>query len=303
MKKIISLLASVAMLATASTSVFAAVPSDAAPKAKVSIVGDETKTRTVSGETYYMYTVSIDLSDIGSVDCTPAEADDSVNIGTRLVQLELGFEGDLQAGSGAGATSDGLTLKQVKATQAKNYFDGIYVQFAATECDASYPATADAAKLTKIESKFYAQPGEKFTIKQLSNLNKIGYATYIFNEDTWAVADSGDGVKYVAIDFDADEYTLPTFEEPEPAADVVVNSGKKYDNGYAWNVTVNKDMEAFGVKFYSGEETLEKSVKNVEDLPKLDGGVGYNFNVGLKTAKTIDKADFTADDATATWNK
>lgn len=90
-------------------------------------------------------------------------------------------------------------------------------------------------------------------------------------------------------------------EEPEPAADVVVNSGDKYDNGYVWNVTVNKDMEAFGVKFYSGEDTLAKSVKNVDALPKLDGGVGYNFNVGLKTAKTIDQADFTADDATASW--
>jgi hypothetical protein len=291
------------MLVSASATVFAATPADADPKATITFVGDENTTRVVGGETYYLYTATVDMTGIGTLDCTASADDASMLYGTRLVQYEIGFVGDLKPGAGAGATSTLGTVKQAAASVANNGFVGIMAQYATVDVSVAYPATEAVSGKDPgagiYVCKFYGQPGEKVTID--APTSKLGYMTFVFDDSAWAVVDSGAGVTYADIEYDKAEYTLPTFEEPEPAADVVVNSGKKYDNGYAWNVTVNKDMEAFGVKFYSGEETLEKSVKNVEDLPKLDGGVGYNFNVGLKTAKTIDQADFTADDATASW--
>jgi hypothetical protein len=278
------------MMATSITA-FAAKPEDAvAPKGVVTIEDSGER----DGE-LALYYATIDLSDVGTL--THEKISATKFAGNKVVQYTLEFKGDdllfLEiADATLGATAFGSTADATEDSPAG--FNGIQVAYANTTAKTAYPTASDDSGVIEAACvmAFYGIPGNKVTL----GASQIGYATY--GQD----GKMSGAVERLDVTYDVAEFTLPG-GEPEPAADVVVNSGKKYDNGYAWNVTVNKEMETFGVKFYSGEETLEKSVKNVEDLPKLDGGVGYNFNVGLKTAKTIDKADFTADDATATWNK
>lgn len=282
MKKLSSLLLALAMMATSITA-FAAIPEDAAPKGNVKIVETEE-------EGYYIATV--DLSDVGTLSHTKNGTKYS---GTKIVSYTLEVKGSgiaLDDYSESALGESGFSLSQDVTSDSPAGFDGIQMVYNATTAKAAYPTETPTSN--DIEGAcifaFYGVPGSTVTI----GASQIGYTTFVDNK---AVGVAGERLN---VAYDVTEFTLPG-GEPEPAADVVVNSGDKYNNGYVWNVTVNKDMEAFGVKFYSGEDTLAKSVKNVDALPKLDGGVGYNFNVGLKTAKTIDQADFTADDATASW--
>lgn len=92
--------------------------------------------------------------------------------------------------------------------------------------------------------------------------------------------------------------------DPEPEADPVTAELKESNaNGYIWYVEVADEMDAFGAKFYAGDKTAEREIRNMDALPKLDGDVAYKFNVGLKlnTIDSIDKAEFTANGFTATW--
>lgn len=288
MKKLSSLLLALAMMATSITA-FAAKPEDAvAPKGVVTIEDSGER----DGE-LALYYATIDLSDVGTL--THEKVSATKFAGNKVVQYTLEFKGDdllfLEiADATLGATAFGSTADATVDSPAG--FNGIQVAYANTTAKTAYPTASDDSGVIEAACvmAFYGIPGNKVTL----GASQIGYATY--GQD----GKMSGAVERLDVTYDVAEFTLPG-GEPEPAADVVVNSGDKYNNGYVWNVTVNKDMEAFGVKFYSGEDTLEKSVKNVDALPKLDGGVGYNFNVGLKTAKTIDQADFTADDATASW--
>lgn len=302
MKKIISLLASVAMIVSASATVFAATPSDANPKATISLVGDENTTRVIDDETYYMYTATIDMTGIGTIDCTAAEADESYNVGTRLVQYEVGFVGDLQAGSGAGVTSTLGTVKQVKAKVSQNYFDGIYVQFAATSVDTAYPTTPDTVTDGVgngiIVSKFYGKPGATFTME--SSLCKLGYQTYVFDEDNWAVKDSGDGVTYAPITYDKEVYTLPTFDK-ELA--LTVTPEAKQTNGYVWTADITKganDITSFTAKFTADGETADRAISNIDAVNKFLGEGSTQFNIGLKTAKALTAVEFAVSDGATT---
>lgn len=288
MKKLSSLLLALAMMATSITA-FAAKPEDAvAPKGVVTIEDSGER----DGE-LALYYATIDLSDVGTL--THEKVSATKFAGNKVVQYTLEFKGDdllfLEISDATlGATAFGSTADATEDSPAG--FNGIQVAYANTTAKTAYPTVSDDSGVIEAACvmAFYGIPGNKVTL----GASQIGYATY--GQD----GKMSGAVERLDVTYDVAEFTLPG-GEPEPAADVVVNSGDKYDNGYVWNVTVNKDMEAFGVKFYSGKDTLEKSVKNVDALPKLDGGVGYNFNVGLKTAKTIDQADFTADDATASW--
>lgn len=100
--------------------------------------------------------------------------------------------------------------------------------------------------------------------------------------------------------------TLAPEGEPEPEADPVeVELKESNANGYIWYVEVADKMDAFGAKFYADGKTAEREIRNMDalkELPDLDGPA-YKFNVGLKlnTIDSIDKAEFTANGFTATW--
>lgn len=294
MKKIISLLVAVATAFSVTSAVFAAIPEGAAPKAIVTVAEDaDSYDADYDVNNYgHMYTLTFDFSDLGTLTHSGTAAKAT---GDKITQWLMDVKGDVNFYDGFGNLGDAWN------TNDSSNYTGIRVNFTAGTGGKAYPSSKTTG-VTDCEEAYtlymYGVPGSKVTLTNaeigyvtFSSGNAVGTAEY----KTMSLSEAGEAYAEEIV------ITLPGEVEPEPAADVVVNSGKKYDNGYAWNVTVNKDMEAFGVKFYSGEETLEKSVKNVDALPKLDGGVGYNFNVGLKTAKTINQADFTADDATASW--
>ena len=292
MKKVISLLASVAMLISAASTAFAAVPADANPTGKITLVGDESKTRTISGETYYMYTATVELEGLGTLGLAPAEQDGSVNVGTGISQFEIGYVGNLQAGSGAGSTSDAFTLKQVKASQTNNGFSGIYVQFAATDL-ALVSDKAPDGKIT-VTSKFYGKPGDTFTLQP--TLLKVGYTTIIFDEDAWQIKSAPEGIKYANITYDKDVYTLPEFSAK--TMDMTASLKGKYENGYVWEATVTPGKNAlsqFKAKFTDAatSESVERSVSNPGSMD-FSGTGSLTFNVGLKTARTLSGAEFTA---------
>ena len=290
MKKLSSLLLALAMMATSITA-FAAKPEDAvAPKGVVTI--EDTEERDGDLGLYY---ATIDLSDIGSL--THEKVSATKFSGTKVVQYTLEFKGDdlafVEVSDAAfGASAFAQTADCTEDSPAG--FNGIQLVYGNTTAKTAYPTASDDSGVAEgaCVFAFYGIPGSTVTL----GASQIGYAT--FNEGKMVGS-----IERLDVTYDEITFTLPGGEEPdpEPAADVVVNSSEKYDNGYVWNVTVNNDMNAFDLVFYSGDASLNKSVKNEGDFPKMDGGVGYNFNVGLKTAKTIDKADFTSDDYTATW--
>lgn len=292
MKKVISLLASVAMLISAASTAFAAVPADANPTGKITLVGDESKTRVVNGETYYMYTATVELEGLGTLGLAPAEQDGSVNVGTGISQFEIGYVGDLQAGSGAGSTSDAFTLKQVKASTLKNGFEGIYVQFAATDL-ALVSDKAPNGKVT-VTSKFYGKPGATFTLQP--TLLKVGYTTIVFDENNWQIQSAPEGIKYANITYDKDVYKLPEFSAK--TMDMTASLKGKYENGYVWEATVTPGANAlaqFNAKFTEAGtgKTAERTVHNPGAMD-FSGTGSLTFNVGLRTQKTLSGAEFTA---------
>lgn len=111
--------------------------------------------------------------------------------------------------------------------------------------------------------------------------------------------------EYTFADFAVTNATVkPAEPEPEPEADPVeVELKESNANGYIWYVEVADEMDAFGAKFYAGNQTAERKIRNIDALPVLDGDPTYKFNVGLKlkTIDSIDKAEFTANGFTATW--
>lgn len=295
MKKIISLISVAAMLLATAVPAFAATAevTNCAPKATVTLNHSEEPDE----DGYYFCTLKVDLSDLGDLSGKYASKKLS---GTRLTFASFNIRtdeaNDFISDSLGGTLGDAGSRGNSKDYKGNGQLGYNYV-YTTTDAKVAFPVADSTNKdvtanslAGAVELSFYILPNSTVTILDGA---QVGYLPFEASAIT-----AGYETLYADLTFDKTTFEIPAKEEVK---DVVINSGDKYDNGYVWNVTVNKDMEAFGVKFSTANDSIEKSVKNVEDLPKLDGGVGYKFNVGLKTTNELTQADFTADDYTATW--
>ncbi len=289
MKKIISLLASAALLVSSATA-FAAVPADANPTATVK-VEDTGVAGTGKNEGKEKYTLTVSLDNIGTVESGEEGA------GTRLVQYELGIKGNVAM---AGALKSNLEkAKAAKATMAANKFEGINVLFATTDPSQAYPTSGSTTKCddTYVVT-FWGVPGEDIEI--YSGSAKLGYATFYYDdEETFGLLMTGDGTLYKELAYDQTKFTLPGGTPEETCATFAVDSVNKFDNGYVWTADLTKgtkDIASFKAKFEAGEAVAERAVKNVDVLNKFAGAGKVSFNIGLETKKELTKATFTVND-------
>lgn len=280
MKKIISLLASMAMVFSASSMVFAAIPADAtAPQAEVIVE----PTGVVDGE-LAEYSMIVNLTDLGTV--THNKISTTKYSGTKIVQFNYEMHGaDLLFGD----ISGNLSTAGWTGSGDSSEFTGVYVSYANTTAKTAYPSAV--ASTTECEEAvsliFYGVPGATVTIENA----KIGYLTY--NASTGSAEGK---VEYLPVTFDKTSIKLGGGEEAK-TMDMTASLKGKYENGYVWEATVTPGDNAltqFKAKFTDDKDnTVERSVQNVGSMD-FSGTGSLTFNVGLKTARTLSGAEFTA---------
>lgn len=281
MKKIISLLAAMAMMASVSVTSFAAIPEDAtAPQAKVTV----TDTGAELSDGYATYEMTIDLTDIGTVTYTPIKVGPATKYeGTKIAQFNfqvnsenIFYNADVSGNLGATGWS---------GTGDSSEFKGIYVSYLETALANNYPLVESATDcMGAVKFTFFGVPGETITLSD----GLIGYGTYVKG------AASG-RIEYLNVTFDKTEIVLGGEDEPA-ALDMTVDFNGKYNNGYVWQANITKgenDIDSFTAKFTAGAETADRAITNVEDMVGKFSGGQLSFNIGLDTTKTLTGAEFT----------
>lgn len=294
MKKIISLLASAALVLSASASVFAAVPADANPKV---IVHDPVDLG--SGK----FSVTVDLKDLGTLQGTTNE-DDEIS-GTFVSMFDYRINGDDLAMSGK--ASGGFSSAKADwtysgtSTVASGGFNGVVVRWMAGSSATYYPeagigATAECLGAATI--KFTGTAGKTYTLSDAR----------VFYESL--NADVSDGAKDVSAKFyneAGEEITSITLPGGEPAVKklglTIDGTDAKKENGYIWKLGLTQENGAQADSFTADFKdstglTNTKTARN--EVSKFFGGEGtVEFYVGLKTARTITEFTATVADSTA----
>lgn len=292
MKKIISLLASAALVLSASASVFAAVPADANPKV---IVHDPVDLG--SGK----FSVTVDLKDLGSLN---ASLDEDENLsGTFVSVFTCQLEGDDLAISGK--ANGGLSSAKADwsgsgtSTISSNGFNGVYLSWLAGSVDTYYPSEGTAKECVGAATiKFTGTAGKTYTLAKA----RIGYESLN--------AGVSDGASYVfpkLYNEAGEEITSITLPGGEPAVKklglTIDGTDAKKENGYIWKLGLTQENGAQADSFTADFKdstglTNTKTARN--DVSKFFGGEGtVEFYVGLKTARTITEFKATVADSTA----
>lgn len=294
MKKIISLLASAALVLSASASVFAAVPADANPKVIVHEPVD-----LGSGK----FSVTVDLKDLGTVQGTLNE-DEEIS-GTLVSLFDYHINGDDLAISGK--ASGGLSSAKADwsysgtATKEATGYNGVLVRWIAGSVDTYYPT--DEAKATECLNaatiKFTGTAGATYTLSDA----RIGYDTLV-NGTPVEVTSYVSPKFYNEAGEEITSFTLPGGEPAVKKLGLTIDgTDAKKENGYIWKLGLTQEngakADSFTADFKDSEGlTNTKTARN--NVADFFGGEGtVEFYVGLKTARTITEFTATVADSTA----
>lgn len=294
MKKIISIVAALAMLM--STSVLAVVPEGCtAPKATVTCE----KTAGPDSDGYYDYELKINLSDMGKLYHTGSRKISGDKL--RSVSIDLRADKAMEVGktSVSGTLGNAAVFSNTKDYTGSDA-SGINITYYCSEAGSAYPTSGETTSADgAIVLKFYAKQG---TIT-LSN-GVIGFLKF-----TDGVIDGA--ADELPLTLDKTSFTIGEATKPETIgvdATLLVSNDVAQEgittNGYIWKVDLTNaaaisDFKATFQK--AGEKDAERKIRNMQALTDAMGGKGtYSFNVGLNTKKTGVTAKFEVTDGTNT---
>ena len=290
MKKLISLLATIAIFASVSSGVFATAPANANPQAVATVepTGDS------DPDAGTLYLLTINLSNLGTL--THVKNGTKYG-GDKFFGLDIKVIGDgLTLDTAAGVLEPGLGSTS-EVAEAEAGYDGIEIIYARSTARDSYPTSAPSESNVSIEGAveltFYAQPGTQIRLAD----GIINYVQY--SSDTGkAITNSPENKN---ITFATSVFTLPgdTQELGLEVTGAGANNGV-FANGYVWNATITPgegELTSFAIKFVdSAENELNKTINNIEALNAWAGLGTSAFQIGLKTTRTLASARFTVTD-------
>lgn len=291
MKKIISLLAALAMMVSVSATAFAVVPVDAAPKGIVALtdLGE-------ADDTFHIYELKVNLVDVGTLTFNKDAGAGKKYSGTKIAQFDFKIVGaDIYTDSKKGSLGTTGWSGTGDCTEDSNGFFGILASYLETDPELNYPQTVGSTTNKcdgAIVIEFYGIPGAEINLAS----GNLGYLTYSVS----GMSNINDGFKYAPVSFDTASFTLPGGAEVKEL-EMTVDCEGKFDNGYVWTAEITQgdegEVDSLTAEFVSGGQTANRGVVNIGDLTSKFGGAGsLRFNIGLVTTKILDSATFTVTD-------
>ncbi len=263
MKKIISFLASVAMMVSVSATAFAAAPEGAVPVISVSTPVD------VEG----LYCADIDLSGLGTIHRTGSNA--LMYTATVINGFSVTLKSDVDID--LAAADDTSVLGTLSATVFEDLGNNTYkLSYAPTAVNTMYPNTLGAS-VTSIDRAL----GIMMIASSVPTLTVIEYkVSYVELKNGKAVAGSNES--FYSVD---------------------VEKKYEGDNGYVWGVSfaIAGSLDSLTATFEdSNGNSQSAEATNVAAAAGFTGAGYFTFDIGLNTTKTITSATFDVVSGTGT---
>lgn len=285
MKKIISLIASIAMLATMASSVFAASVENNAPvvESTVTEVSAEDFNAMMgmpleNGQKAYMIAVNANGFDLESKPGTGFGGNAKrTGVVLSTIEYKLVFEDESKFVMAAGM-DDGLAPAGTVGLIAGKMWDSAPAMYPVIENTDAAGKQVTATDNLYINTFMLVVSGEvtakisgEFTVVPVTN-NTLG-ASQVFRNDN-------NNISYTV---NGEPATTITFGKEKPVENIVV--GTRYDltSGYAWDVTINKYEAAktYRATFKDGDETKVNDF-NFENIGEVKQDAKVSFVALLK---------------------
>ena len=245
------------------------------------------------------YQIELTLSDLGDLMYAYLNGSDYANeMQVRLYNANVTLPGVVFKKVTTTSTFESIAWQTSDPGNEDNLFSMYWNAGSATDCyPKRIPTTGDLtgayitnASLPKATFVIAVNDGTNVTVTPTL---KITYN--VVNDSESAEPNATAGV------FPNGSVTIAHASAPTLALEVTgagANNGV-FPNGYIWTANVTKgtaSVTAFDILFEAGAESLPKSINNLEVLNGWLGSGSAEFQIGLKTTKTLTGATFTVTD-------